>query len=383
MFQNALRMARSSAKLIFRSKAFIFVCIVIPLFSTLMMNLWYTEPPKTGEEQIYELSSINEQMAYHIDFYRFPVKIFDTVGNEKSKKICQALNNAGMFQIFRADAASCGAEELEESMKTSAMEDRVSAIVVLRDTKEETEVYSVGDDTRFALLTETLGRIMSNDAIPEKAPDVTLVSVSGEEVDYYGSRNFAYCLAIASLGFIFSGVLILNTIVSEKKDKVFNRILMTKANRGSYLLSKIILTVGIALMQSLVMLVGFRFLVNVDIGINSLQFFTCCFLMDLVFAMFALAIGLFCNSISVAVLVAFTVWSVSDLIAGTYFDIADAGDLFRKLSLLMPQRWALFSVTRFIHDDASGYTLLFCAAAAYLVIMFITSVLGLKLSEQD
>ena len=44
MFINALRMAKSSGKLILRNKAFIVIGILIPVLSTLFINLWYRIP---------------------------------------------------------------------------------------------------------------------------------------------------------------------------------------------------------------------------------------------------------------------------------------------------------------------------------------------------
>ncbi|MBO4927290.1 MAG: ABC transporter permease [Clostridiales bacterium] len=383
MFQNALRMTKSAMKLIFRNKAFFVLGILVPLISTLMINVWYTEPPKGDDRKVYEMESLDEQLAYQIDFNRFPVKVYDTLENAASDRIVQAMNNAGMFQIFRADATSCSLEELDASMKSSAMKDRIGAVVVLREDPEETELYSVGEDERFTLLSDSLGQILQNDSLSVPSPEVTFVAASGDEVDYYGTRNFAYCLAFGTLAFVFAGIMILGTVLAEKKDKVFNRIMMTKANRTSYFLSKVMLVVGLTLVQTLIMTISFVLFVKVDIGINVLQFFLCCFCLGLVFSMCALCVGLFGNSISTGTIIAFTIWSISDLISGTYFDIADASDLFKKLSLLMPQRWSLFAVTRFLQGNNTGYALLLGSTAAYLVIIFVASVLGLRLGEQE
>ena len=86
---------------------------------------------------------------------------------------------------------------------------------------------------------------------------------------------------------------------------------------------------------------------------------------------------------SPAAILAFVIWSISALIAGTYFDISGASELYKKASLLMPQRWAMFSVNRFINGDMSGYSLMFCVAIAYWVIIFVIGVLGLRVREQE
>ena len=383
MISNAFRMAKTSAKLIFRSKVFLVLGILIPMISTLLINVWFTAPLEVDESSIYEMSSIDEQMAYMIDFNRFPVKVYDTVNDDSSKRILQALHNSGMFQIFHADATSCTREEMEKSMKESAKNDRVGAVIVLAGKAEETELYRVSDDERFSLLKDSLGQLLMNPSASIPAPEVSFVAFSGDEVDYYATRNFAYCLAFSTLAFVFAGIMILGTILSEKKDKVFNRILMTRANRASYLLSKFFLVVGITLVQSTVMLITFLLLVRVDLGISGFFFFLCCFCQGMVFSLLSLCGGLLCNSISSGTIMAFTIWSISDLISGTYFDLSHASDVFKKASLLMPQRWALFSTTRILHGNSSGYSLLLGTTAAYLIIIFVVSVVAVKLGEQE
>ena len=383
MFLNAVRMAKTSAKLIFRSKAFLVLGILIPMVSTFLINIWFTKPLTLDESSIYELSSLDEQMAYTIDFNRFPVKVYDTVNDDSSRRILQGLHNSGMFQIFHADASSCTREEIEKSMKESAKSDRVGAVIILAQNAEETELYRVTDDERFSLLSDCLGQLLSNPSASIPAPKISFVAFSGDEVDYYATRNFAYCLAFSTLAFVFAGIMILGTILSEKKDKVFDRIMMTRATRISYLFSKFLLVVGITLVQSLVMVITYFLLVRVDLGIGGFFFFLCCFCQGLVFSLLSLCVGLICNSISSGTIMAFTMWSISDLISGTYFDLSHASDLFKKVSLLMPQRWALFSTTRILHGNSSGYSLLLGTTAAYLVIIFVVSVVAVKLGEQE
>lgn len=385
MFINALRMAKSSGKLILRNKAFIVIGILIPVLSTLFINLWYRIPAADLKDSVHELSTIDEQMAYNVDFYRYPVKVYDTVMDDRTKGICYNLNSAGMFQIFRADASGMTDEEILDSAKHTANEDHVSAIVVLHEEASDTKLYVVGedDDERFDLLKSSLEIELAGEGTEHEAPEVSFVSGGGDEVDYYRTRNLSYCLAISTLAFVFGGVLILNTVFSEKKDNVYSRLLLTKASKASYLLSKMILSVSLALMQAVLMTLIFIAFIKVEIGISPLQFFTVIFLTGLTFGLLSLCAGLFFDTMSPAAILAFVIWSISALIAGTYFDISGASELYKKASLLMPQRWAMFSVNRFINGDMSGYSLMFCVAIAYWVIIFVIGVLGLRVREQE
>ncbi len=385
MFINALRMAKSSGKLILRNKAFIVIGILIPVLSTLFLDLWYRMPAADLSDNVHELATVDEQMAYNVDFYRYPVKVYDTVMDERTKDICYNLNSAGMFQIFRADASDMTDEQIMDNAKYTADEDHVSAIIVLREDPADTDLYLVGEsgDERFDLLKSGLETELAGEGTEYKTPEVTFVSGGGDEVDYYKTRNVSFCIAISTLAFVFGGVLILNTVFSEKKDNVYSRLLLTGASKASYLLSKIILSVAIALIQAVLMLINFTFFVKSDIGISPLQFFTVAFLTGLTFGLLSLCAGLYFDSMAPAAILSFVIWAISALIAGTYFDISGASELYKKASLLMPQRWAMFSVNRFMNGDSSGYSLLLTVAVAYWVIIFVVGVLGLRVREQE
>ncbi len=383
MFINALKMAKSTWKLIIRSKGFIVFGLVLPILATLFINLWFRTPTVESTESVYELSSIDEQIVYQVDFSRYTVKVYDTVMNDRTDNICNNLNSAGMFQIYRADATALTDEEIRENYEKTAMNERIGAVVVLRENEEDTELFSVGDDERFDMFRDSLETALANDGKTHDAPDITFVSGEGDEVDYYETRNFSYCLAFASLSFVFGGVLILSTVLSEKKDKVFSRLMLTKATKAGYLLSKIILSASLSLFQTVIMTLCFLFLVKVDIGITALQFFLVLFLIGMVFNLMSLCIGLYFNSLVSASVASFVIWSTSALLAGTYFDISQATELYKKVALLMPQRWALFAVSRFMGGDSSGYSLILCVSAAYLVIIFVVGVLGLRLQEEE
>lgn len=383
MLINALRLAKSSGKLILRNKAFLVIGILIPVLSTLLIDVWYRMPTADKSYDVHELSSYDEQMAYNVDYYRFPVKIYDTVMDQKTHNICYSLNAAGMFQIFRADAVGMTDQQIMEDVDHTADEDRAGAIVILHENPEDTVLYSVGEDDRFELFEESLKNALATDDTSYEAPDVTFISSGGDEVDYNKTRNVSYCVAIASLAFVFGGVLILNTVFSEKKANVYSRILLTNADRGSYLLSKVILSIAISLVQALFMIISFILLVRSEVGLSNLQFFTVVFLTGLIFNLLSLCTGLCFDTMAPAAILAFVIWAISALIAGTYFDISGASEIYKKASLLMPQRWTMFSVNRFMNGDNSGFTLMLSVTGAYLVIIFVIGSLGLHAREQE
>ena len=384
MITNAFRMSKSSSKLLLRGKGFLIIGLLIPLMATLLINIWsgVDKPEKT--DSVYELSKMDMQMAYLVNFNCLPVKIYDHVNNDASKGLCLKLTEAGMFQIFRVDCSNYSMEEIMDSAEQSALNDKVGAILILEESLEDSKLFSVGEDARFSLFQDALELCFQN---PSKEREVSsrvtyVIANSGDDVNYYKTRDFAYCIAIATIAFIFGGVLILGTIMTEKQDHVYARLLLTTATKTSYILSKIILILGLSLIQSSVMTISFVFFVKVDIGISVLQFFCILFLQGLIFNLLSVCAGIFCNSMSAAAFLAFTMWSISALMAGTYFDISGASDLYKKVALLMPQRWALLAATKFQNADYSGYPMILCVTAAYLLVILVIGILGLKLNEE-
>lgn len=382
MITNAFTMVKTTWKLILRTKSFLVFGLLIPLMSTLFINLWGDSPVTGGIEEVYELSSVNEQIVYAVDYNRYPVKIYDTLMDDYSYEICNSLNSTGIFQVFRANASSMSDEEIKDSCLSSAKTDRIGAVLIIRTDADDTELFKIGEDERFELLDATLRDILTNGVTETGLSEIGFVSGDGTEVDYYEVRNFAYCMAIGSLAFVFGGILILSTFMAEKRDKVYDRIMLTKADRTSYLASKLILSVMLTLVQTTVMTLCFRFLTFVDIGISTFQFFTILFFVGLVFDLLSLCIGLYFDSVASASVIAFVLWSTSSLLSGSYFDISTASRLYKQVAMLMPQRWALFSASDFMNGNMSGYSMILCASVAYLIIIAVAGIIGLRVREE-
>ena len=385
MISNAFRMSKSSSKLLLRSGGFLVIGILIPLVATLLINIWSGSDRMERIDSVYELSHMDTQMAYLVNFNCLPVKVYDHADNNESRGLCLKLAEAGMFQIFRVECSGYSMDEIMDSAAESALNDKVGAVLVLEESMEDSKLFYVGEDARFPLFQHVLRLCFQNPYGESRGLSrVTYVTAnSGEDVNYYKTREFSYCIAIASIAFIFGGVLILGTTMTEKQDHVYSRIMLTTATKSSYILSKIILILGLSFIQSSVMTISFLFFVKADIGISVLQFACILFLQGIIFNLLSVCVGLFCNSISAAAFLAFIMWSISALMAGTYFDISGASDLYKKVALLMPQRWALLAATRFQNADHSAYLMIFCVTAAYLLVILVVGILGLKLNEEE
>ena len=317
MITNAFRMAKSSSKLLLRSGGFLIIGILIPLAATLLINIWSGADTMERIDSVYELPHMDTQMAYLVNFNCLPVKVYDHADNKESRELCYKLVEAGMFQIFRVECSDSSMDEIMESAAESALNDKVGAVLILEETVEDSKLFYIGEDARFLLFQHALKLCFQNPY--EEKGDLSRVTYvatnTGDEVNYYKTREFSYCIAIASIAFIFGGVLILGTAMMEKQDHVYSRIMLTTATKASYILSKIILILGLSFIQTSVMTISFVFFVKADIGMSVFQFACILFLQGMIFNLLSVCAGLFCNSMPAAAFLAFTMWSISALMA--------------------------------------------------------------------
>lgn len=386
MLKNAFRMAKTSLKLLLRNKGFMVVGILVPLCATLLLNIWYESDQLASASDDYtEIESIDTLLAYMVNFNCYAVKIYDRSYDENADGFCNELLDAGLFQVFRADAREYSIEEIEESVRRTAKKDKVSGVIILDKDSSKTKLYRVGEDERFDLLKNVVEMNIANPVKSQSPKQITnyVAVASNGEVNYMKTREFSYCLSIATIAFIFGGVLILGVILTEQKDHVLSRIMLTKATRSSYILSKVMLVLGLSIIQTISMVIGFITLVKVDISLNVWQFALIIFLQGIVFNFFSVCAGIFCKSMSAAAFLAFTTCTMSDLLAGLYFDISGASELYKKVAMVFPQRWALISVTKLQNGDSYAYPLILSVTAAYLVVILVVGVIGLKFIEEE
>jgi ABC-type multidrug transport system permease subunit len=80
---------------------------------------------------------------------------------------------------------------------------------------------------------------------------------------------------------------------------------------------------------------------------------------------------------------AFTVWSLSSMLAGLYFPLDDTTDTVKMISYLMPQKWFLDITELLMTGDNKGYIMLVCVTAAYLVVVLSLGSVGIKFKNHE
>ncbi len=409
-------------KLLLRNKGFLFFLFITPIVSVAIMTIrtdsssFYKESEQ--ERSIQELSGPEEKVVYLNDGSSYSVKVYDGAGSELSEYILQEMADTSMFSIYRQDAEKMTEKEVLEQAKKDAFNDRMGTILylkpefdqeVMRGNWEEAVLfYQVSEDERWELWedafaneltaiyqvaqgvgveeTQVLSVLLS---IEDNMPAKESVSLDGKNeislnTEQNAKKNLAgYAYAIITLGFLFCGVCIAYTVIEERENKVYTRIMLSKVGRYEYLLSKLVMSVLISVLQTGVMAVCMFVVKEIDFGIAKLSFLLFIFLLGLIFNVLSMGVGIMIGDVMGANYAVFTIWSVSALLAGLYFPIEDSSNVIKCISYLMPQRWFLKGTEMLMVGDRTAYPMIFCITFAYLIVILCVGAVGLKMKESE
>ena len=147
MINHILEMAKMTIKILFRNKLFIFFAVVMMIGATLVLNVSVNKSEKTSGN-IVELEDHTNQMAYMEDVEKFQVKVYSR--NDRTMDFVKTLEEGGMFQFFVADCKGLSRKEIIDSVKYTAMHDKVDAIIVVDqgEFKDAVSLYKAGEDER-------------------------------------------------------------------------------------------------------------------------------------------------------------------------------------------------------------------------------------------
>lgn len=415
-----LELLKINGKLLLRNKGFLFFLLITPIVSVIIMNLhvnlsFYEEEQK--EREIQELSG-EDKVVYLNNWSDYAVKVYDGAGTELSEYVLEKMADSGMFSIYRMDAGDMTEAEVQKQAEQDAMNDRMGTILYVKPDFDENVMegnweeaflfYQVSEDERWELWEDSFSGELSAiyqaaqgtggskaqvltvlQGIRENLPEQEIISLEGKDsvtlsAEQSSKKGLAgYSYAIITLGFLFCGVCIAYTVIEERENKVYTRIMLSKVGRYEYLLSKLVMAVLISVLQTMVMAVCMFVAGDTDFGISKPDFLLFIFLLGLMFSLLSMCAGILIGDVMGANYAVFAVWSISALLAGLYFPIDTASGAIKAISYLMPQRWFLKGTEMLMVGDKSAYSMVACVTCAYLIVILSIGVVGLKLKESD
>lgn len=411
---------KNTIKLLLRNKGFLFFLILTPVISTVLFGMkvdfeLYNDEPS---DMIIELESCTSRAVYAGDNYSFIIKVYDGSKTELSEYVLNSLSGNGMFSVCRADVSGMTYDDITAQVRKDAFDDHAGVILYLNDSFDKAvmedrladgmEIFITSDDEREELFETELSDMLSKiyragvicgadstsatemlDTISEKLPEKNVTTIeSSEKITLTRSQNnslniIGYAFAFITLGFMFSGVFISHTIITESENKVFTRIMLSGTGTGTYFVSKFIVVILTSVLQTGVLAVCMLFLKDFDIGISLPVLLVVVLLLGIIISTFSMLTGTIIGDIMSATGAAFLLWSVSAMLSGSLFPIDDSAVFLKAVSYLTPQKWFLDVSQRLLAGLSGTYPMLLCVTAAYLIVIICMGSVGLKIKKQE
>ena len=412
-----ITLLKTTIKLLLRNKGFLFFLLVTPIVSSLILNL-KTDFSIYQEKTTGNIIELKDKAIYDANDNTFIIKVYDGAKTELSEYVLGTLAQNGMFSVCRSDVTSETYDEILDKAKTDAFNDRAGVILyinndfdsaVMNDSiSDGTEIFDVSDDQRKELFEYEYKKILSEvyragsvcnkdvsktieilNEISENIPEKKVTDLAGkDEIELTPKQTnskvqIGYAFAIITLGFMFSGVFAAHTVITEDNNKVYTRIMMSGTSTIKYFVSKFSAVILMCLLQTGVLAICLCFMHSLELGISKPLFLLIIFLLGIIFSTFSMLTGIIFGDIMSSNYAAFTIWSISDMLAGVLFPIGDSSSFLKTLSYLMPQRWFMDASERLIAGVSGAVPILAAATASYLILTISIGSVGLMLKKQE
>ena len=410
----------STLKLLFRNPGFWFFLLFTPVVSTLILRVQQTNlsayESAGGEvaSAVVELESAETKVAYYGGKGRYVLKVYDAAGTKLSEYFLNKLTESGAFMVCRVKAPEMTAADFDARLDTDKTNDRMGAAVYLGKSfdpeaeqgrmKDGMRVVVLSQDARKDLLKNSLTIILGqlraaaaagpdtaanlkqmNAALPKKSVETLVakdaVELTNRQVDQ--RTMIGYAFAILTLGFIFAGIFVAQTVISEQKDMVLTRIRLTRLSNTQYFTAKFLSATVVSFLLTMVM-AGCSFMIpDGNLGMGRITFLLTIFLLGLIFSTLSLMMGILFGNVMSANIAAFTVWILSSMLAGLYFPLESTTKAVKAISYLMPQKWFLKITEYLMTGDGKGYIILIGVTIAYMVVFLSLGSVGIRFRNNE
>lgn len=215
---------------------------------------------------------------------------------------------------------------------------------------------------------------MGNEAALEEmlsgAKESNLQGVSVSALSKDGTTNtdkgqgFALVLGFFSWFAIWGSSFAIAMIMKERSFKVYKRIRLSNTGVTKYLSSKFIVGLAIGVIQVILMLISFKYIVHADYLVHLWQLGVLLFGFIVVAITINLAIVSFCSTEAQINYASIIVVNITAMISGGYWPLEFVPDWMKSLSYFTPQRWITFTISKI------------CAGQPYALLQYLLVVLG-------
>ncbi len=349
-------MLKANVKLVLRSKQTLFLIILIPILSTLILNLTSVEE---GEDQGYE--------------FKMNVLVVDESKTMLSRELINDLQKDNSMIVEVAKEEGMSSEEIKAFFIKTANKSIMSSFIYIPsdfeanilqgDVKEILILFDTGTDERVKLLDahlnsitgkflvfskiaqgkqETLNDLIEQSKKNETKSEVVILGKEGElaaqdKKDY--SFSLSLFVAAITMTLIFSNNFIVGLFIKEKHNRVLKRIQLTNTSMLSYIAVKVILAIGSLAFQTGLIMMGVKVIVQSDLGISIWIMGFLVFGLGSVLTCVSICSMSFFDDIATANYVGFALILIANMLSGLYFPFEAAPTWMQNVAMLLPQRW--------------------------------------------
>lgn len=410
---------KSSLKLLFRNKSFWFFLVIVPILSTFVLRAHQMNSitlSKQAEGTVAELESEEEKVAYYSSQGAFVVKVYDACGSELSEYMLKKIASSGAFSIVRATVPDMDKISADARVKYDGEFDRMGAALYIAqdydrlvaggEEDEALTLYVLSDDARIEMLEYSMRKelaliqkTVADWTLPEavKILNQKLASAPKKEVVRISSGSsrtltqdqenrktaIGYAIAFMTLGYVFCGVFVAHTVIKDEHDKVLTRLRLTGMSSYTYFASKFVIS-AIATALMTIVLGIFSLVIDAEkFGVGRVKFLLMMFLLGLIFSSISLVIGVIMGDVMNSNIAAFALFSLSSLLAGTFFPLDGTSKLIKAIASLMPQKWFLDATEMFFVGDRKAYLILLAVTCSYLLLALSVGGVGVKIRNGE
>ncbi len=183
--------------------------------------------------------------------------------------------------------------------------------------------------------------------------------------------SIGFLIMFMMLGTSFTSIIILK----EKRSRTFFRICTAPVNSRQYILANAITSLLIVIIQIIVIQLAMKFILRIDTGISDPTLFFILLMFGLVAIGIGLVITAFSSSSYMASSLTTLIMTPTCMLGGCFWEIDFMPEFMQKMSLFMPQRWAIDAVEKLQMSGAGAdiYLNLLVLAAFALALILVAS----------
>ena len=390
-------MLKSNLKLVFRNKASIFLFLLIPLASALILKI--------------PLQRDNSETAV----FKTSVTVFDNSSSELSKELINLLKSNNSFKITVYEGSTKDLNSAKEKAVNIANRTPTNGFIyipsdfqddVIKGNNENlVNVFTTGTDERIKLLENNVNMVllrlniyskMANGdkavfnqlmkkAVQNKTTENLITVAKGERalntVEKSKISNFGYLVAIMSITLMFSGNFISSIFIEEKNNRVLKRIMLTKSSIFNYGMVKVYVAIAALIVQITMIAISIKLFVRVDVGMNLFEISILVLGLGLIFNTLSIALAAIFEDLSNSNYLTFFITTITALMSGLYFPLYITPKWMQNTALIMPQRWVVKTAEQIILGTNQWGIVFGIVVIAYMALFLSIGFLGLKVNN--